>query len=1341
MMLQGSNGGKGGGGSVRLPHEDANTLQSRAYARFVDLIGDGPWEGFCTEDNITCKDAEFKISNYADTTASNSFRIQSGALYFDPAVFPTEGDNVICRIISGATSTALVSESSGYPSSWANQIRCTVEGDGSNADILVSTYPKNVGEQTASIISITQLSHGFVVGNRVQKVGTIWQLVSAPVYDGEIRVVTGVTNANTFSAGLDIFPEGRVRGIKIQNAGKNYTWARVHLPSTVLQAIEFDDQPLANPLTLQPNFKDVRLEYRYGTEDQTTMPGFEQVEEILEVDGAFESAEVHHEEVHTKDAAGAMIVQTYLPKSRLLSGPYDRLVIDFALFDGFYVQNIKTGDIESVGSASQTTLRDYNAFLTSYIDYTVTVKIEQRFKKVSDPESISSRQWYPFGRGFYVFAGKTMSPYVRSIEAPLMRPEPNEKYQWEIRVTRLTYDDADYRRSGLSEERRPFTKFRVERVTAVTNVKLTYPFSVLVGIEINAEQFSRMPVRAYRMKMLRVQVPTNYFPPYTVREVFNSNGSITRTIREFPEYNRDPITGLGVYDSSGQPVEQSWDGTFYEAWTNNPAWIAYAVCTDTRYGLGRHIQTTSKWKHYQIARYCDEVVMTGFEGGTYGSPECRYTAGMYVQAKQEAHKFLSDVASTFSGFYFFSGGAVVPVQERPRATRMSFTPADVENGLFEYRGTQRRVRHTISTVKFNDPDNKYNLTPVGYEDDEGILRYGIQTIDKTAWACISRGQARRFAKKIIRMETSNTDTVSFVAGIKASILIPGDVIAIYDPVRSSLPYGGRILAVNRDSTNRTSLVLDRWFEIDPAMPAGQFSIQCSNPTRQISEEEIQTAEDADRLLMSQVETFQISAFSRDDANHRVVIINTSLPEGVKVGGVWGLRSSNVEPQLFSVLGIEELSKHKYTVTALEYHEALFAEVDSDVPYSETSINPDLEGWKNPYPIRNLLLDVTTKIDQGITVFTLNASWSKPERGFGLEYEVWLQKGLGNYQFVTTTKNTHADFRLSEPDNYCVRIFAIGLQGRRSTAVSACTVIGSLDGTNAEIISGLEIKGQANNTTFESDNVEFDWRVNWSEATSEFQTGEPPILPPRVLQYEIEIYNTNNVKVGFFVVSETNFTLSMERNRSLTGGPYREFIISVRARTDDGGLSAATQLRVKNDRPTAPAVPPSPDYTLVADTDGNAVLTLKNRTGTCSTAGKAVTGLTGDSFVGMTGSIFINGILYTIASVTDATHLTLKENAGEQTGSTWAGVPFPDFAGVKIWISLTSGFVPDLASAKSYENDQVIIPLTLNQTNYIRWAYYDTICANNLDCNISAEYAIIPNKEGRLSVFDFMPPMR
>ena len=63
---------------------------------------------------------------------------------------------------------------------------------------------------------------------------------------------------------------------------------------------------------------------------------------------------------------------------------------------------------------------------------------------------------------------------------------------------------------------------------------------------------------------------------------------------------------------------------------------------------------------------------------------------------------------------------------------------------------------------------------------------------------------------------------------------------------------------------------------------------------------------------------------------------------------------------------------------------------------------------------------------------------------------------------------------------------------------------------------------------------------------------------------------------------------------------------------------------------------------------DSTLMTVSRGGYCTTSGTAVTGVAGQSFVGLTGTIVINSVSYTISSVTDSTHLTLTGSAGTQS---------------------------------------------------------------------------------------------
>jgi predicted phage tail protein len=76
--------------------------------------------------------------------------------------------------------------------------------------------------------------------------------------------------------------------------------------------------------------------------------------------------------------------------------------------------------------------------------------------------------------------------------------------------------------------------------TEIIDAKLTYPNSALVGIRVDAEQFSSIPSRSYLIKGIKVQIPSG------------------ATV--------DSATGRIIY-----PDNFVWNGTFAAAtWTSCP---------------------------------------------------------------------------------------------------------------------------------------------------------------------------------------------------------------------------------------------------------------------------------------------------------------------------------------------------------------------------------------------------------------------------------------------------------------------------------------------------------------------------------------------------------------------------------------------------------------------------------------------------------------------------------------------------------------------------------------------------------------------------------------------------
>lgn len=360
------------------------------------------------------------------------------------------------------------------------------------------------------------------------------------------------------------------------------------------------------------------------------------------------------------------------------------------------------------------------------------------------------------------FVGKNTTGYSRTHRIEL----PPATTGWVVRVQRMTLDSTD-----SAVQNATF----VESITEVIDAKLRFPNSALVGIQINAEQFSSIPTRSYKWRGMFVRIPTNYNP-------------VTR------EYS-------GV-----------WDGTFMRGYTNNPAWVFYDLVVEDRYGLGSMVDTTmlDRYVLYQIAHYCDQLVPDG-----QGGMEPRFVCNVYLQQAAEALKVLQDFAAIFRGICYWAGGSIYTVSDMPSDPVYMYTNAKVKGGRFEYTGSPRHQRKTVALVSWTDPDDFSRAKVEVVENEEGIRRYGVQKLSVSPLGCTSKSQAQRVGNYILFTSLMETGGVGFTVGLDGVIPQPGNIIRVADKHRAGRNLGGLITA-----STLTTVTIDR---DSPIAPGGQFS--------------------------------------------------------------------------------------------------------------------------------------------------------------------------------------------------------------------------------------------------------------------------------------------------------------------------------------------------------------------------------------------------------------------------------------------------------------------------------------------------------------------------------------
>jgi hypothetical protein len=318
--------------------------------------------------------------------------------------------------------------------------------------------------------------------------------------------------------------------------------------------------------------------------------------------------------------------------------------------------------------------------------------------------------------------------------------------------------------------------------TEITYAKLRYPNSALVGLRVDAEQFSSIPSRTYLVRGIKVRIPNN------------------ATV--------DAATGRLIYAGI-------WNGTFGAAqWCSDPAWILWDLLTSTRYGFGDHIQAAQldKWAFYAASQYASELVPNGF-GGT----EPRFSCNVNIQTAEEAYKLINDLCSTFRAMPYWSTGALTISQDKPADPAYLFTLANVSDDGFSYQGGSLKTRPTVAVVSYLD----LSLRDIAYEvveDQTAIAKYGVVTTEVSAFACTSRGQASRIGEWLLYSEQNESEVVTFTASIDAGVLVrPGQVINISDPMRAGARRGGRIAAATT-----TTITVDNATDLSPS--GGTFSV-------------------------------------------------------------------------------------------------------------------------------------------------------------------------------------------------------------------------------------------------------------------------------------------------------------------------------------------------------------------------------------------------------------------------------------------------------------------------------------------------------------------------------------
>ncbi len=592
--------------------------------------------------------------------------------------------------------------------------------------------------------------------------------------------------------------------------------------------------------------------------------------------------------------------------------------------------------------------------------------------------------------------GRTADAYQRDYRVNLTGSFPVD-----IRVTRVT---ADSTTSSLVDA------FQWTSFGEIIDDSSTYANSAYTAVRLDSMQFQSIPTRKYRIRGIKVRIPGA-----------GASGSGTPTV--------DSTTGRIIY-----PDGYIFNGVMGAAqWCSCPSMVLLDLLTTQRYGFGDHITDSSLdlFSFVTASKFANTLVSDGS-----GGQEARFSCNVNIQTSGEAFDLINELAGVMRCMPIWSAGSVTLTQDSPTDASYLFNLSNVGEGGFSYSGSSLKTRHSVVAVSYFNMDSKEIDFEV-YEDSDLIAKIGTVIKQVKAFACTSRGQARRLAKAIVFSENNESEVCTFTTSIDSGVVVrPGAVIEIADPVRSGVRRGGRV-----SSATTTQVTVDDSAATDlPTTNSPTLSVILPDGT---------------------VETRSVSSVSG-----AVVTVSSAFSQTPNANTIWLIQDDTVDAQKFRVITVEEQEGLVYAITALSYvnEKYAFIEDGATLPTRTVSI---LNLPKDPPSALQAEEKIVEINNQAVS--KLIVSW-QPIVGV-TQYQVNYRFNNGN--FVSTTVSS-PDFEIFNTDigTYEFQVFSYNAALQTSAtsadltffAVGKTALPSNVTGLSAEPINEKLVRLRWNRST-------------------------------------------------------------------------------------------------------------------------------------------------------------------------------------------------------------------------------------------------------------------------------------
>ena len=613
---------------------------------------------------------------------------------------------------------------------------------------------------------------------------------------------------------------------------------------------------------------------------------------------------------------------------------------------------------------------------------------------------------------------------------------------WVFRMKKIWQDDYD-RSEGLApNDRRHFSEVYLNSIAEIQENRIAYLDSAVAVTRIDGRAFTdaRVPRRTFLVKGKLVKVPDT---------LTNRNG-------DDETYNAAGTTEKEKYPNGAV----FWDGSFKYSWTSNPAWIAYDLISNKRYGLGIDEENIDRYSFYEWARYCDEDITVGSLGGIRLA---RHTCNVVINRSENAirvvrkvlaagrgvlHNFSTKIKVVFDalssyqvtdfggdGTITFNDDDDVRINGNPLSIndaseldddeleRKYFDPAalvtnaNVLDGKFTYSTTGESTLFSVARVTFLDALNDYKETFVSVTHQELFDKIGYKESNIEGFGITNRNEAYRLGKWTLESLFREREIVKYDAGLDHAFVEPYDIVWIQDNHRTAENFGGRIqtsafspeenLFINRTplTINGEELSVGGYlsFALDREVPGGLKSFVAVNKEGKL------VAFDTANIQGTQGKVLTVDTTNiRDGSSY----LDGSNPN-FQAGAVWIGVGGNTQPRPYRVISITQKEDSMYEISATQQSVRKYFDLDEeDIDNIEQSDFISLVNYEDFVDkLLNFQQEIFVRNQEPVIVVT----WDKPTSGTFDYYEyeyIAGQVDLENFGIfeIDSDADNQKDFR-------------------------------------------------------------------------------------------------------------------------------------------------------------------------------------------------------------------------------------------------------------------------------------------------------------------------------------------